>query len=120
MKLKIRLPAYVSESRVVCRTKSRIRFAPCGRVKAGFARNAGRVTSRMPFFVHTVEQNYTKETGLAKRIILLAAVLVLISSLTLPPVAAQEGTSGNIEGRLVNGTAGGSSVADIEVQLRTL
>lgn len=69
--------------------------------------------------MHTAGQNYTKEIGLAKRIVLLAAVLVLISSLSLPALAAED-TSGTIEGRLINGTAGGSSVADIVVQLTTL
>ena len=54
-----------------------------------------------------------------KRIVLLAAVLVLILSLSLPSVAAEE-ASGTIEGRLINGTAGGSSVADVVVQLKTL
>lgn len=53
-----------------------------------------------------------------KRIILSAAMLILIPSLSLSEVAAQE-ASGTIEGRLVNGTAGGSSVADVEVQLKT-
>ena len=54
-----------------------------------------------------------------KRIVLLAAGLVLILSLSLPSVAAED-TSGTIEGQLVNGTAGGSSVADVVVQLNTL
>ncbi|MDO8717096.1 MAG: carboxypeptidase-like regulatory domain-containing protein [Dehalococcoidales bacterium] len=54
-----------------------------------------------------------------KRIVLLAAVLVLILSLSLPSVAAED-TSGTIGGHLVNGTAGGSSVADVVVQLKTL
>ncbi len=54
-----------------------------------------------------------------KRIVLLAAVLVLILSLSLPTLAAEDPT-GTIEGQLINGTAGGSSVADIEVRLQTL
>ena len=54
-----------------------------------------------------------------KRIVLLVAVLILILSLSLPSVAAED-TSGTIEGQLVNGTAGGSSVADVVVQLKTL
>ena len=54
-----------------------------------------------------------------KRIVLLVAVLVLILSLSLPSVAAED-ASGTLEGHLVNGTAGGSSVADVVVQLRTL
>lgn len=54
-----------------------------------------------------------------KRIVLLAAGLVFILSLSLPSVAAED-TSGTIEGQLVNGTVGGSSVADVVVQLKTL
>lgn len=54
-----------------------------------------------------------------KRIVLLAAGLVSILSLSLPSAAAED-ASGTIEGHLVNGTAGGSSVADVVVQLKTL
>ena len=53
-----------------------------------------------------------------KRIVLLAAVLSILS-LSLPSVAAED-TIGTIAGQLVNGTAGGSSVADVVVQLKTL
>ncbi len=55
---------------------------------------------------------------MAKRIVLLAALLVLILSLPLPVLGAEDPT-GTIEGQLINGTAGGSSVADVEVHLKT-
>ena len=51
--------------------------------------------------------------------ILAGWVLVLILSLSLPSVAAED-ASGTIEGQLVNGTANGSSIADVVVQLTTL
>ncbi len=55
---------------------------------------------------------------MAKRIVFLAALLVLILSLSLPALAAEDPT-GTIEGQLINGTVGGSSVADVEVHLKT-
>ena len=51
-----------------------------------------------------------------KRIILLVIILVL--SLSVSALAAEPG-SGMIEGRIVNGTAGGGSVADQEITLTT-
>ena len=51
-----------------------------------------------------------------KRIVLLMIIFVLSLS---PPALAAEPGSGMIEGRVVNGTEGGSSVADLDVSLKT-
>jgi hypothetical protein len=53
---------------------------------------------------------------LIKRILLLVGILCL--NLTVPAMAA-EPASGTIEGQIINGTDGGSSVADQEVILKT-
>ncbi len=51
-----------------------------------------------------------------KRIALL--IMIIMLSLSTPVLAAEPG-SGVIEGRIVNGTAGGSSVADQDITLKT-
>ncbi len=53
---------------------------------------------------------------LVKRIILLVIIFVL--NLSAPALAAEAG-GGIIEGRIVNGTEGSSSVADQDVTLKT-
>ncbi len=53
---------------------------------------------------------------LIKRITL--AVMIFVLSLSSPALAAEAG-SGIIEGRVVNGTQGGGSVADQDVTLET-
>src|SRR3990170_3447141 len=75
-----------------------------------------KIPAGRPFLRTVRGKTKLRRWGLVKRIILLATMLVLIPSLSLPELAAQE-ASGTIEGRLVNGTAGGSNVADIPVQL---
>ena len=55
---------------------------------------------------------------MVKQIILPVLALVLVTCLSLPALGA-EGDNGTIEGQLVNGTTGGSSASDIEVQLKT-
>jgi hypothetical protein len=54
---------------------------------------------------------------LFKRLVLVLATVVLIASLGLP-VSAQT-ANGTITGVLANGTAGGSSVSNVEVRLET-
>ncbi len=51
-----------------------------------------------------------------KRIILL--IIIFILSLSTPALAAKPG-SGIIEGQIVNGTEGGSSVTDLDITLKT-
>ncbi len=52
-----------------------------------------------------------------KRMVLIMAVLSLSLGITAPAVAAEDG-NGVIEGRLINRTEGGSSVADQDIELK--
>lgn len=70
----------------------------------------------MTVFVLIVVPVWNKGDMLIKRIALLVAIFTL--SLAAPALAAEPG-SGVIEGLVVNGTEGGSSVADLEITLQT-
>ncbi len=70
----------------------------------------------MPVSAPIVVPVWDKGDMLIKRIVLLVAIFTL--SLSVPTLAA-EPDSGVIEGQLVNGTEGGSSVADQEIALQT-